>query len=91
MRAADAVVHLAWGFQPAQDIEYLERVDVGGSRAVLRAADQASVKQLVHMSSVGAYSPGIGADPVDEAWPTPWSGYSSKGPPVPSTSPQNRP
>lgn len=77
MRAADAVVHLAWGFQPSHDIDYLERVDVGGSRAVLQAADQAGVGQLVHMSSVGAYSPGRGADRVDEAWPTEGIGSSA--------------
>lgn len=70
MEAADAVVHLAWGFQPSHDIDYLKRVDVGGTRAVLRAADQAGVGHLVHMSSVGAYSPGSDAGRVDESWPT---------------------
>jgi nucleoside-diphosphate-sugar epimerase len=70
MRAADAVVHLAWGFQPSHDIDYLERVDVGGTRAVLEAADRAGVRHLVHMSSVGAYSAGPDARRVDESWPT---------------------
>jgi UDP-glucose 4-epimerase len=68
---SDAVVHLAWGFQPSHDVRYLERVDVHGTRAVVGAARQAAVAHLVHMSSLGAYSPGP-ADQrrVDESWPT---------------------
>ena len=57
-RGADAVVHLAWGFQPSHDVAYLERVDVHGTRAVVGAAQRAGVAHLVHMSSLGAYSPG---------------------------------
>src|SRR5215203_3804593 len=75
VRGADAVVHLAWGFQPSHDVAYLERVDVHGTRAVVGAAQGAGVAHLVHMSSLGAYSPGPdtgGADQarVDESWPT---------------------
>jgi nucleoside-diphosphate-sugar epimerase len=81
---ADAVVHLAWLFQPSHNIDYLEAVAVGGSRAVLAAADAAGVSHLVHMSSVGTYaavdSPTAGDKPrVDESWPTtgiPTSAYS---------------
>src|SRR5689334_7620711 len=40
---ADAVVHLAWGFQPTRDIEYLRRLGVGGTSAVLQAADASGV------------------------------------------------
>lgn len=69
LRGADAVVHLAWAFQPSHDTDYLERLDVGGTRAVLNAADRAGVGHLVHMSSVGAYSPGPDEDRVDESWP----------------------
>ncbi|MDQ4040067.1 MAG: NAD-dependent epimerase/dehydratase family protein [Actinomycetota bacterium] len=69
LRGADAVVHLAWAFQPSHDTDYLERLDVGGTRAVLNAADRAGVEHLVHMSSVGAYSPGPDEDRVDESWP----------------------
>jgi nucleoside-diphosphate-sugar epimerase len=77
-RGADAVVHLAWDFQPSHDTDYLDRATVGGTRAVLAAADAAGVKHLVHMSSLGAYSPGPDpADPeatpgprIDESWPT---------------------
>jgi len=70
---ADAVVHLAWDFQPSHDVAYLDRVAVQGTRAVMTAADAAGVPQLVHMSSLGVYSPGP-SDPegerVDESWPT---------------------
>lgn len=78
-RGADAVVHLAWGFQPSHDIDHLERLGVGGTRRVLRAAIDAGVPHLVHQSSVGAYSPRADDRPVDEAWPTggvPTSPYS---------------
>jgi len=52
----DAVVHLAWGFQPSHDIDYLYRLGVGGTAAVLQAARTAGARHLIHMSSVGAYS-----------------------------------
>ena len=67
---ADAVVHLAWGFQPTRNTAYLHQTGVGGTAAVLEAAHAAKVKQLVHMSSVGAYAPGRYGRRVDESWPT---------------------
>jgi UDP-glucose 4-epimerase len=76
---ADAVVHLAWGFQPSHDLEYLRELGVGGTRRVVEAVTAADVPHLVHMSSVGAYSPRENDDPVDESWPTggvPTSRYS---------------
>jgi nucleoside-diphosphate-sugar epimerase len=76
---ADAVVHLAWGFQPSHDLDYLEELGVGGTRRVLEAVTAADVPHLVHMSSVGAYSPKQDDAPVDESWPTggvPTSPYS---------------
>jgi nucleoside-diphosphate-sugar epimerase len=76
---ADAVVHLAWGFQPSHDLDYLEELGVGGTRRVLRAVAAAGVPHLVHMSSVGAYSPKRDDSRVDESWPTggvPSSPYS---------------
>jgi UDP-glucose 4-epimerase len=76
---ADAVVHLAWGFQPSHDSDYLERLGVGGTSRVIRAVAAAGVPHLVHMSSVGAYSPRVDDLPVDESWPTdgvPTSPYS---------------
>ncbi|MDX6326722.1 MAG: hypothetical protein QOK15_3076 [Nocardioidaceae bacterium] len=76
---ADAVVHLAWGFQPSHRLDYLEELGVGGTRRVIRAITAAGVPHLVHMSSVGAYSPKQDDSPVDETWPTdgvPTSPYS---------------
>lgn len=76
---ADAVVHLAWGFQPSHDLTYLEELGVGGTRRVLSAVTSAGVPHLVHMSSIGAYSPKRDKEPVDETWPTegvPSSRYS---------------
>jgi nucleoside-diphosphate-sugar epimerase len=67
---ADVVVHLAWGFQPTRDTGYLEQVTVGGSTAVLDAANRAGIGHLVHMSSAGAYAPGNYGRRVDESWPT---------------------
>lgn len=68
--SADAVVHLAWGFQPTRNTRYLTQLGVGGTDAVLRAAHAAGVGHLVHMSSVGAYAPGRYGERVDESWPT---------------------
>ncbi|WP_148572077.1 NAD-dependent epimerase/dehydratase family protein [Nocardioides caldifontis] len=76
---ADAVVHLAWGFQPSHDTAYLEELGTGGTRRVLDAVAAADVPHLVHMSSVGAYSAKRDDRPVDESWPTdgiPTSWYS---------------
>ena len=76
---ADAVVHLAWGFQPSHDLDYLERLGVGGTRRVLDAVRAAGVPHLVHQSSLGAYSPRSDDRPVDESYPTggvPTSPYS---------------
>ncbi|HJR37540.1 MAG TPA: NAD-dependent epimerase/dehydratase family protein [Nocardioidaceae bacterium] len=69
-RGADAVVHLAWGFQPSHDLKYLEELGVGGTGRVLEAVTTSAVPHLVHMSSVGAYSPKSDDAHVDESWPT---------------------
>lgn len=69
-RGADCVVHLAWGFQPTRNVRYLDAVGVGGTAAVLQAADTAGVPHLLHMSSVGAYAPGRYGEKVDESWST---------------------
>lgn len=66
----DAVVHLAWGFQPTHREDYLAELGVGGTRRVIAAAVSAGVPHLVHMSSIGAYSPKLDDRPVDESWPT---------------------
>lgn len=78
-RGADAVVHLAWGFQPSHNPDYLAELGIGGTRRVLEAAAASAVPHLVHMSSVGAYSPKQDDRPVDETYPThgvPSSPYS---------------
>ena len=69
-RGADAVVHLAWLFQPTHRPAITWRTNVLGSLAVFRAAARAGVPALVHASSVGAYSPGPKDRAVDESWPT---------------------
>jgi UDP-glucose 4-epimerase len=66
----DTVVHTAWGFQPTRDTAYLERLDVGGTAAVIRAAETAGVQHLVHVSSIGVYSRARNGAPVGEDWAT---------------------
>ncbi|MEU0877301.1 NAD-dependent epimerase/dehydratase family protein [Lentzea sp. NPDC005914] len=66
---ADAVVHLAWLIQPSRDERALYRTNVAGSSRVFTAAAKAGVPHLVHMSSVGAYSPASKDRRVDELWP----------------------
>ncbi|MEU3734980.1 SDR family oxidoreductase [Streptomyces sp. NPDC033538] len=67
---ADAVVHLAWAFQPTHDPATTWRTNVLGSIRVFEAVSAAGVPALVHASSVGAYSPGPKDHAVDESWPT---------------------
>ncbi|MFE6973990.1 NAD-dependent epimerase/dehydratase family protein [Streptomyces sp. NPDC057682] len=71
LAGADAVVHLAWRFQPTHDPVVTWRSNVEGSMRVFDAVRAAGVPALVHASSVGAYSPGPKQEPgVDEGWPT---------------------
>ncbi len=80
MIGVDAVVHLVWAFQPTRRPDYLRRVGVAGTARVLAAASRAGVGHVVHMSSVGAYAPKTGDDPVDESYPhtgMPTSRYST--------------
>nr|WSX53629.1 NAD-dependent epimerase/dehydratase family protein [Streptomyces sp. NBC_00974] len=73
---ADAVVHLAWMFQPSHDPAQTWETNVLGSLRVFEAVAAAGVPALIHASSVGAYSPGPRTTPgaedrtVDESWPT---------------------
>ncbi|MDT3397883.1 NAD-dependent epimerase/dehydratase family protein [Streptomyces sp. B1866] len=67
---ADAVVHLAWLFQPTHDPALTWRTNVLGAVRVFEAAAAAEVPVLAYASSVGAYSPGPGRRTVDESWPT---------------------
>ncbi|MFD9335065.1 NAD-dependent epimerase/dehydratase family protein [Streptomyces sp. NPDC060028] len=67
---ADAVIHLAWQFQPTHHPAETWRTNVLGSLRVFDAVAAAGVPVLVHASSVGAYSPGPKDHRVDETWPT---------------------
>lgn len=67
---ADAVVHLAWIFQPTHRPRVTWHNNVIGSLRVFDAVAAASVPALVHASSVGAYAPGPAGRAVDETWPT---------------------
>ncbi|MEU2723763.1 NAD-dependent epimerase/dehydratase family protein [Streptomyces smyrnaeus] len=69
-QGADAVVHLAWLFQPTHDPVTTWRTNVDGSVRVFDAVARSGVPALVHASSVGAYSPGPKEEYVDESWPT---------------------
>lgn len=69
-KGADAVIHLAWAFQPTHDPAMTWRTNVLGSIRVFDAVAAARVPTLVHTSSVGAYSPGPKDHAVDESWPT---------------------
>lgn len=69
-QGADAVVHLAWLFQPSRDPKATWRANVLGSERVFQAVAGAGVRTLVYASSVGAYSPAPKDRKVDESWPT---------------------
>lgn len=69
LRGADALVHLAWAFQPTHDPSATWDVNVVGGIATFEAAARAGVKSVIYSSSVGAYSPGPGRR-VTETWPT---------------------
>lgn len=75
---ADAVVHLAWLFQPTHSPLITWRTNVEGSIRVFEGVAAARVPSLVYASSVGAYSPAPPDAVVDESWPThsvPTAGY----------------
>lgn len=76
LKGADALVHLAWMFQPTRRPRVTWQVNAVGSARLFDAAAAAGVGTIVYASSVGAYSPGQGR--VDESWPThslPTAGY----------------
>jgi UDP-glucose 4-epimerase len=70
LRGADAVVHLAWLFQPTRNPRITWRANALGSLRVFEAVARSQVPVLVYASSVGAYSPGPKDSPVAEDWPT---------------------
>jgi UDP-glucose 4-epimerase len=66
---ADAVVHLAWTFQPTRDPVATWENNVVGAERVFRTAGEVGVGALLYTSSVGAYRPHPGPERVDEQWP----------------------
>jgi nucleoside-diphosphate-sugar epimerase len=69
LEGADAVVHLAWLFQPTHRPTVTWRSNAVGSARVFGAAADAGVGTVVYASSVGAYSPAPDRW-VTESWPT---------------------
>jgi UDP-glucose 4-epimerase len=69
LQGADAVVLLAWAFQPTHRPLETWDINVLGSINALEAAAEAGVATVVYASSLAAYSPGPGRH-VDESWPT---------------------
>jgi nucleoside-diphosphate-sugar epimerase len=67
---ADAVVNLAWMFQPTHDPVATWDNNVRGSERVFEAAAACGAGALVHASSVGAYRDRAGQERSDESWPT---------------------
>lgn len=65
----DAVVLLAWIFQPTRDPVRTWNTNVRGSLRVFDAVARAGVEALEYASSIGAYAPGPRHDSVDESWP----------------------
>lgn len=66
---ADAVVHLAWGFQPMRRPELLAASGPEAAGRCVDAAFSAGVGRVVQLSSVAAYRPRTSLDPVDEGHP----------------------
>lgn len=56
LKGAQAVVHLAWLFQPTHTPEITWRANAVGTERVLRAAAEGGVGAVVQASLVGAYS-----------------------------------
>lgn len=67
---ADAVVHLAWLFQPTHRSDITWATNVHGSLRVAQAVIDAGVPVFVYASSVGTYAAGPKDETVDESWPT---------------------
>lgn len=70
MSGADAVVHVAWKFQPTHVPEETWETNVLGTKRVLEAVHRAGVPAVVLASSIAAYSPAVDDSPVTEEWAT---------------------
>ncbi|MCG7597947.1 NAD-dependent epimerase/dehydratase family protein [Mycobacterium sp. PSTR-4-N] len=69
MRGVDAVIHLALAVYPVDDEDYLYRVNVVGTQAVLAAMTLTGVSHLIYASSLGVYAPSDSTAPVPETYP----------------------
>jgi nucleoside-diphosphate-sugar epimerase len=67
---ADAVVHLAWRFQPTRSPEVTWQANAVGTHRLLDAASAAGTPAVICASSIAAYSPAESDEPTDETWPT---------------------
>ncbi|HEY9497337.1 MAG TPA: NAD-dependent epimerase/dehydratase family protein [Intrasporangium sp.] len=67
LRGADTCVYAAWAIQPMRRTDYQEQVGVRGLTRTLAACTGAGVRQLVVLSSTGAYTPGRDGHLVDES------------------------
>lgn len=70
LEGAEAVVHLAWRFQPTHEPEVTWHSNVVGTRRVLEACSRAGIETIVCASSIAAYSPVDHDMPVSESWHT---------------------
>jgi len=70
LSSVDAVVHLAWRFQPTRRPEVTWSANAVGTGRLLAAAVAAGVPRVVCASSVAAYSPVRHDTPLDEDWYT---------------------
>jgi len=70
LRNADAVIHLAWLFQPSHRPDVTWRNNAVGAARVLRAVGRSRVSSLVVSSSIAAYSPAVDDRPVTEEYAT---------------------
>jgi UDP-glucose 4-epimerase len=70
LEGAEAVVHLAWRFQPTHRPEMTWHSNVVGTRRVLEACSRAGIGTVVCASSIAAYSPVDHDLPVSESWHT---------------------
>ncbi len=70
LSGADAVVHLAWAMQPSHRPTVQVRTNIVGTERLLAGIAAHGVPTLVYASSLGAYGPGSGDQPVEESWPT---------------------
>jgi nucleoside-diphosphate-sugar epimerase len=70
LEGADAVVNLAWLFQPSHRPEQTWDNNVIGAARLLEAVERSGVRALIVSSSIAAYSPRTNTEAVDESWPT---------------------